>query len=58
MFIILDLGLWYCLYPMEHAENFEQKIDTNIVGSLVDLNFSIAGLKRRIDLATGKKKLI
>jgi adenine deaminase len=57
MFIILDLGLWYCLYPMEHAENFEQKINTNIVGSLVDLNFSIAGLKRRIDLATGKKKV-
>ena len=58
MFIILDFGLWYCLYPMEHAANFEQqKINTNTVGSLVFPNFSIADLKRRIDLATGQKKV-
>jgi hypothetical protein len=43
---------------MEHAENFEQKINTNIVGSSADLNFSIADLKRRIDWQQARKKLI
>jgi adenine deaminase len=58
MFIVLDFGLWYCLYPMENAANFEQqKINTNTVGSLADPDFSIADLKRRIDLATGQKKV-
>src|SRR5919199_2590404 len=42
---------------MKHAANFEQKINTNTVGSLDDLNFLIADLKRRIDLAAGKKKV-
>jgi adenine deaminase len=41
---------------MEHAVNFEQKIDANVVSPVDDLNFSIADLKRRIDLATGQKE--
>ena len=43
---------------MEHASNFEQKTNTNTtVSSLDNLNFSIADLRRRIDLATGQKKV-
>ena len=42
---------------MEHAASFEQKINTNIVSSLDNLDFSIEDLKRKIDLATGKKKV-
>ncbi|HZC21096.1 MAG TPA: amidohydrolase family protein, partial [Nitrososphaeraceae archaeon] len=43
---------------MEHAANYEQKINTNTtVNSSDDLDFfSISDLKRRIDLATGQKK--
>jgi hypothetical protein len=41
---------------MDHAANFEQKTNTNTVSSSNDLNFSIADLRRRIDLATGQKK--
>jgi adenine deaminase len=52
----LDFGLSYCPYPMEHAVNFEQKINANVVSHVDDLNFSIADLKRRIDLATGQKE--
>jgi adenine deaminase len=43
---------------MEHAAmQHEQKISTNIVSSLDDLDFSIEDLKRKIDLATGQKKV-
>src|SRR6188472_246659 len=42
---------------MEHAASFEQKINNNIVSSLGDLDFSIGDLKRKIDLATGQKKV-
>ncbi|HEY5630732.1 MAG TPA: adenine deaminase, partial [Nitrososphaeraceae archaeon] len=42
---------------MEHAASFEQKISTNIVSSVDDLDFSIENLKRKIDLATGQKKV-
>jgi adenine deaminase len=42
---------------MEHAASFEQKINTNIVSSLDNLDFSIEDLKRKIDLATGQKKV-
>ena len=43
---------------MEHAANFKQKSNTdNITLSLSGhLNFSIANLKRKIDLATGRRK--
>jgi adenine deaminase len=42
---------------MERAASFEQKINTNLVSSLDDLDFSIEDLKRKIDLATGKEKV-
>ncbi|MBV9667626.1 MAG: adenine deaminase, partial [Nitrososphaeraceae archaeon] len=42
---------------MERAASFEQKINSNLVSSLDDLNFSIEDLKRKIDLATGRKKV-
>lgn len=48
MFILVDFGLWYCIYPMDHTANFEQKINTNTVSSSDDLNFSIADLRRSI----------
>jgi adenine deaminase len=43
---------------MENAANFKQKTNTDNTkaGSLDDINVSISDLKRRIDLATGKKK--
>lgn len=43
---------------MEHASSFEQKTNTNTtVSSLDNRSFSIADLRRRIDLATGQKKV-
>ena len=44
---------------MENASNFGQKIITDkiIVSSSDDLNLSMANLKRKIDLATGQKKV-
>ena len=43
---------------MEHASSFEQKTNTNTtVSSLDNRSFSIADLGRRIDLATGQKKV-
>ncbi len=43
---------------MEHASTFEQKTNTNTtVSSLDNRSFSIADLRRRIDLATGQKKV-
>src|ERR1044071_274564 len=43
---------------MEHASSFEQKTNTNTtVSSLENRSFSIADLRRRIDLATGQKKV-
>ena len=44
---------------MENASNFGQKIITDkvIVSSSDDLNSSMANLKRKIDLATGQKKV-
>jgi hypothetical protein len=36
--------------------NSEQTINVNAVGSLEDITFSVANLKRRIALATGQKK--
>ena len=43
---------------MEHASSFEQKTNTNTtVNSLDNRSFSIADLRRRIDLATGQKKV-
>jgi adenine deaminase len=42
---------------MERAASFEQKINNNLVSSLDNLDFSIEDLKRKIDLATGQKKV-
>ncbi|HZA07256.1 MAG TPA: amidohydrolase family protein, partial [Nitrososphaeraceae archaeon] len=42
---------------MERTASFEQKINSNLVSSLEDLDFSIEDLKRKIDLATGKEKV-
>src|ERR1041385_7497600 len=43
---------------MEHGSSFEQKTNTNTtVSSLENSSFSIADLRRRIDLATGQKKV-
>lgn len=44
---------------MENASNFRQKITTNntIVSSSDDLSLSMANLKRKIDLASGQKKV-
>jgi len=43
---------------MEHASSFEQKTNTNTtVSSLDNRIFSIADLRRRIDLATGQKNV-
>ena len=42
---------------MDHTANFEQKTNTNTVSSSDELNFSIADLRRRIDLAAGQKKV-
>jgi adenine deaminase len=43
---------------MEHASSFEQKTNTNTtVSSFDNRSFSIADLRRRIDLATGHKKV-
>src|ERR1051326_1820857 len=43
---------------MEHASSFEQKTNTNTtVSSLENSNFSIEDLRRRIDFATGQKKV-
>ena len=42
---------------MEHASTFEQKTNNTTVSSLDNRSFSIADLRRRIDLATGQKKV-
>ena len=42
---------------MDHAANVEQKVNTNTTTSSSGINFSIEDLKRRIDLATGQKKV-
>jgi adenine deaminase len=55
---VYNLEFWtrYCLYLMENDTNSEQTINANSVGSLEDVTFSVANLKRRIALATGQKK--
>jgi adenine deaminase len=54
MFIILDFGLAIAL--MGNDMNSEQIINANTAGSLDNVNFSVADLKRRIALATGQIK--
>jgi len=55
---VYNLEFWtrYCLYLIENDTNSEQTINVNAVGSLEDITFSVANLKRRIALATGQKK--
>ena len=41
---------------MKQSANLKQKISTNTISSMNNLNFSIEDLKSRIDLAMGQKK--